>query len=225
MKVLVIDYDVSNSKALERDLAENGDSVYLAPNAATAERLARHGDYSAVILDPDLPDEDGLTLIARLKSRGLSSPVLILSARRSIEDRVRGLEIAGGDYLLKPYALPELLARLRNLVRPWGKPPRESTMLCVRDLELNLRSREVSRAGKLLKMTTQEFALLELLCRHPGRVVTRSMIMEQAWGKRIQSVTNVIDVHIYRLRRKVELPNLPPMIRTVRGIGYVLRDH
>lgn len=224
MKLLVIEPDIANSIFLDRALTENGYAVYLANNAAAAERLATLDDYAATILDPDLPDEDGFTLLARLKSRGFSPPVLIVSTRQTIDDRVRGLELGGGDYLIKPYALPELRARLRNLLRPTSNLRQEPTILRVRDLELNLRSREVHRAGKPLKLTTHEFELLELLCRHPGRVITRSVILEQAWGMHIDSLSNVIDVHIYRLRRKLEKPHLPPMIRTVRGIGYALRD-
>jgi two-component system copper resistance phosphate regulon response regulator CusR len=224
MKLLVIEDDLANSKFLERALTENGYTIDLALNAATAERLAMDGDYAAVILDLGLPDEDGLTLITRLKARGFSAPVLILSARRALDDRVRGLEQGGDDYLVKPYALPELLARLRNLLRRNASPSDQSTILRVLDLELNLLRREAARAGETLQLTTQEFALLEFLCRNAGRVVTRSMILQQVWGMRIQPDTNVVDVHIYRLRSKVERTDLPTMIRTIRGVGYVLRD-
>lgn len=224
MKLLVIEDDPANAKFLERALTENGYTIDLAHNAATADQLAMDGDYAAVILDLGLPDEDGLTLITRLKARGFSAPVLILSARRALDDRVRGLEQGGDDYLVKPYALPELLARLRNLLRRNATASDQSTILRVLDLELNLLRREAARAGETLQLTTQEFALLEFLCRNSGRVVTRSMILQQVWGMRIQPDTNVVDVHIYRLRSKVERPDLPPMIRTIRGVGYVLRD-
>jgi len=224
MKLLVIEDDLANSKFLERALTENGYTIDLAPNAATADRLAMDGDYAAVILDLGLPDEDGLTLITRLKARGFSAPVLILSARRALDDRVRGLEQGGDDYLVKPYALPELLARLRNLLKRNSSPTDHSTVLRVLDLELNLLRREAVRAEETLQLTTQEFALLEFLCRNAGRVVTRSMILQQVWGMRIQPDTNVVDVHIYRLRSKVERSDLPTMIRTIRGVGYVLRD-
>jgi DNA-binding response OmpR family regulator len=224
MKLLVVEDDVANAQFLERALAENGYNIDLAHNAASAERLALEGGHAVIILDLGLPDEDGLSLITRLKAAGVKAPVLILSARRAVDDRVRGLEQGGDDYLTKPYALPELLARVRNLLRRNSSASDTSTVLRVLDLEMNLLRREATRAGELLQLTTQEFALLEFLCRHAGRVVTRSMVLQQVWGMRIQPDTNVVDVHIYRLRSKVERPELPQLIRTIRGVGYVLRD-
>ena len=155
---------------------------------------------------------------------GVRAPVLILSARRSVDDRVRGLEQGGDDYLTKPFALAELLARLRNLLKRNGPAGSESTRLRVQDLELDLLRREATRAGKVLQLTQQEFVLLEYLCRNAGRVVTRSMILDKVWGMRIQPDTNVVDVHIYRLRGKVDGAGQPPLIRTMRGVGYVLKD-
>jgi len=149
--------------------------------------------------------------------------VLILSARRSVDDRVRGLEQGGDDYLTKPFALAELLARLRNLMKR-NVTSSEVTRLRVMDLELDLLRREASRGGEMLHLTPQEFTLLEYLCRNPGRVVTRSMILDKVWGMRIQPDTNVVDVHIYRLRGKVDTSGKPPLIRTLRGVGYVLKD-
>lgn len=224
MKLLVIEDDPANARFLERSLIENGYQVDLAGSARAAEALALDGEYVGLILDLGLPDEDGLSLVTRLKEQGVSAPVLILSARRSVDDRVRGLEQGGDDYLTKPFALPELLARLRNLLRRRGDASEPSTILRSLDLELNLIRREASRAGELLRLTSQEFVLLEFLCRNAGRVVTRTMILDQVWGMRIQPDTNVVDVHIYRLRSKVDRPNLPPLIRTIRGVGYVLRD-
>jgi two-component system copper resistance phosphate regulon response regulator CusR len=140
-----------------------------------------------------------------------------------VDDRVRGLEQGGDDYLTKPFALAELLARLRNLLKR-NSPGSEVTRLRVLDLELDLLRREASRSGKLLHLTAQEFTLLEYLCRNPGRVVTRSMILDKVWGMRIQPDTNVVDVHIYRLRGKVDTEGRQPLIRTLRGVGYVLKD-
>ena len=150
--------------------------------------------------------------------------MLILSARRSVDDRVRGLEQGGDDYLTKPFALAELLARLRNLLRRNSSSSTETTRLRVLDLELDLLRREASRNGETLNLTPQEFVLLEYLCRNAGRVVTRSMILDEVWGMRIQPDTNVVDVHIYRLRGKVDAEGQQPLIRTLRGVGYVLRD-
>lgn len=224
MRLLVIEDDPANARFLERSLIENGYQVDLAGTARVAEALALEGEYGGLILDLGLPDEDGISLVTRLKEQGVSAPVLILSARRSVDDRVRGLEQGGDDYLTKPFALPELLARLRNLLRRRGDASEPSTVLRALDLELNLIRREASRAGEILRLTAQEFVLLEFLCRNAGRVVTRTMILDQVWGMRIQPDTNVVDVHIYRLRSKVDRPNLPPLIRTIRGVGYVLRD-
>ena len=225
MRLLVIEDDVANQNFLERSLSQNGFTVDIAPTGRAAERMAPGGNHAAIILDLGLPDDDGLSLITRLKQQGVRAPVLILSARRSLDDRVRGLELGGDDYLTKPYALPELLARLRNLLRRNAPPADATTVLSVLDLRLDLLRREATRGSEILQLTTQEFSLLEYLCRNAGRVVTRSMILDKVWGMRIQPDTNVVDVHIYRLRSKVDGNGLQPLIRTLRGVGYVLKDH
>ncbi len=163
-------------------------------------------------------------MILRLRRMGVSSPVLILSARRSVDDRVAGLELGGDDYLTKPFALAELLARLRNLLKRNVASSAGQTRLRVGDLELDLLGRRASRGGELLNLSPQEFGLLAYLCRHAGRVVTRSMLLAEVWGMRIQPDTNVVDVHIYRLRGKVDTEGRAPLIKTLRGIGYVLED-
>ncbi len=225
MRLLVVEDDVQNRRFLEKTLTESGYEVSLAPTAAAAERVFRSAvNLSAVILDLGLPDEDGLSLITRLKQQGLRAPVLILSARRSVDDRVRGLETGGDDYLVKPFAAPELLARLRNLIRRNSPPVDNVTVLQVLDLRLDLLRREATRGDEKLQLTTHEFSLLEFLCRNAGRIVSRSMILDQVWGMRIEPDTNVVDVHIYRLRGKVETRGSEPLIRTIRGVGYVLRD-
>jgi two-component system copper resistance phosphate regulon response regulator CusR len=225
MRLLVIEDDTQNRRFLERSLLENCYEVDPAATAAAAERLVRSGvQYSAIILDLGLPDEDGLSLITRLKQQGLRAPVLILSARRSVDERVRGLETGGDDYLTKPFAVPELLARLRNLLRRNQAATEQATVLQVLDLRLDLLRREATRGDEKLQLTTHEFSLLEFLCRNAGRIVSRSMILDQVWGMRIEPDTNVVDVHIYRLRGKVDARNAPPLIRTIRGVGYVLRD-
>jgi DNA-binding response OmpR family regulator len=224
MRLLLVEDEVEIQGFLQRSLAEAGYEVEAAMDGRTAERLAVESIHDALIVDLGLPDQDGISLILRLRQLGLSAPVLILSARRSVDERVRGLEQGGDDYLTKPFALAELLARLRNLVKRNSTLNAEATRLRVLDLELDLLRREASRGGEILSLTPQEFVLLEYLCRNAGRVVTRSMILDKVWGMRIQPDTNVVDVHIYRLRGKVDTGERRPLIRTLRGVGYVLRD-
>lgn len=224
MRVLLVEDELDIQGFLQRSLAEAGYQVDAAGDAKTAERMAVESAHDALIVDLGLPDLDGISLILRLRQLGLTAPVLILSARRSVDDRVRGLEQGGDDYLTKPFALAELLARLRNLLKRNNSLSTEATRLRVLDLELDLLRREASRNGEILNLTPQEFVLLEYLCRNAGRVVTRSMILDEVWGMRIQPDTNVVDVHIYRLRGKVDTEGHGPLIRTLRGVGYVLRD-
>ena len=224
MRLLLVEDELDIQRFLRRSLTEAGYEVEVAGDGKTAERLAVEEPHDILIVDLGLPDEDGISLILRLRRLGVRAPVLILSARRSVDDRVRGLEQGGDDYLTKPFALAELLARLRNLLKRNNPASGETTQLRVQDLELDLLRREAKRAGQVLQLTQQEFALLEYLCRNAGRVVTRSMILDQVWGMRIQPDTNVVDVHIYRLRGKVDGAGQKPLIRTMRGMGYVLRD-
>jgi two-component system copper resistance phosphate regulon response regulator CusR len=225
MRLLLVEDEPEIQSFLTRSLTDAGYQVEAAADGITAERLATESTYDVLIVDLGLPDQDGITLILRLRELGVRAPVLILSARRSADDRVRGLEQGGDDYLTKPFALAELLARLRNLVKRNSSSSVDSSRLRVLDLELDLLKREAFRDGQLLQLTVQEFALLEYLCRNAGRVVTRSMILDKVWGMRIQPDTNVVDVHIYRLRGKVDRLAHQPLIRTLRGVGYVLRDH
>jgi two-component system copper resistance phosphate regulon response regulator CusR len=224
MRVLLVEDEVEIQSFLQRSLTEAGYQVEAAGDAKTAERMTIESRHDVLVVDLGLPDEDGLSLILRLRQLGLRAPVLILSARRSVDDRVRGLEQGGDDYLTKPFALAELLARLRNLVKRNSSSVAEAARLRVLDLELDLLRREASRSGEILNLTPQEFVLLEYLCRNAGRVVTRSMILDEVWGMRIQPDTNVVDVHIYRLRGKVDTDGRLPLIRTLRGVGYVLKD-
>jgi len=224
MRLLLVEDDVEIQGFLRRSLTEAGYQVEVAADGATAEQLAVEGAQDVLIVDLGLPDVDGISLILRLRRLGVSVPVLILSARRTVDDRVRGLEQGGDDYLTKPFALAELLARLRNLLRRHNQAGNEPSRLRVLDLELDLLRREATRGGEQLQLTPQEFVLLEFLCRNAGRVVTRSMILDQVWGMRIQPDTNVVDVHIYRLRGKVDTEGREPMIKTLRGVGYVLKD-
>ena len=223
MQLLVVEDDAEIQSFLRNALTEAGFEVKVAGDGATAQRLAGETNFDALIMDLGLPDTDGLDLITRLREAGVKAPVLILSARRTVDDRVTGLEQGGDDYLVKPFAVAELLARLRNLIKR-GATGGEATKLKALDLELDLLRREAVRGDRVLHLTTQEFTLLEFLVRNAGRVVTRSMILDKVWGMRIQPDTNVVDVHIYRLRGKLDVEGQPPMIRTLRGVGYVLRD-
>jgi two-component system copper resistance phosphate regulon response regulator CusR len=224
MRLLLVEDEPEIREFLVASLEEAGYQVDAAADGRTAEALAVEASYVVLIVDLGLPDQDGITLILRLRQLGVDAPVLILSARRSVDDRVKGLEQGGEDYLTKPFALAELLARLRNLLKRNSGAGKEATRLRVLDLEMDLLRREATRSGELLHLTPQEFVLLEYLVRNAGRVVTRSMILDQVWGVRIQPDTNVVDVHIYRLRGKVDGEGRPPLIRTLRGVGYVLKD-
>lgn len=224
MRLLLVEDEIEIQNFLRRSLEEAGYQVDTACDGKTAERLAVENPYDILIVDLGLPDQDGIELILHLRQVGVQAPVLILSARRSVDDRVRGLEQGGDDYLTKPFALAELLARLRNLLKRNAPAGSDATRLRVLDLELDLLRREASRGGQVLQLTQQEFILLEYLCRNAGRVVTRSMILDKVWGMRIQPDTNVVDVHIYRLRGKVDGAGQQPLIRTMRGVGYVLKD-
>jgi two-component system copper resistance phosphate regulon response regulator CusR len=185
--------------------------------------LASKHAYHGLIVDLGLPDQDGIDLILQLRRSGVTSPVLILSARRSVDDRVKGLELGGDDYLTKPFAIAELLARMRNLLRRNSSQTEDATRLRICDLELDVLKRRATRGDEVLNLSPQEFVLLEYLCRHAGRVVTRSMLLKEVWGMRIQPDTNVVDVHIYRLRGKIDTVGREPLIKTLRGIGYVLK--
>jgi two-component system copper resistance phosphate regulon response regulator CusR len=222
--LLVVEDDLAIQSFLQRGLTEAGYEVDSASDGISGEHLALAGLHDAMVVDLGLPDMDGMDLIARCRAQGNNAPVLILSARRSVDERVRGLEQGGDDYLTKPFALAELMARLRNLLRRCSTAQNESARLRVADLELDLLRRESRRGDRLLQLTTQEFSLLEYLCRNAGRVVTRTMILDHVWRMRIDPATNVVDVHIYRLRSKVDENASRPLIHTIRGVGYVLKE-
>lgn len=224
MRLLLVEDEPEIQSFLQQPLANAGYEVDAARDGQTAIQLSSERHYDVLIVDLGLPDQDGIDLILRLRRSGVSSPVLILSARRSVDDRVKGLEQGGDDYLTKPFALAELLARLRNLLRRNLATSEGATRLRILDLELDFITRRASRGEEVLNLSPQEFMLLTYLCRHAGRVVTRSMLLSEVWGMRIQPNTNVVDVHIYRLRGKVDTEGREPLIRTLRGIGYVLRD-
>ncbi len=223
MRLLLVEDELEIQGFVKRSLTDAGYEVHTAEDAHTAALLASKQVYHGMIVDLGLPDQDGIDLILKLRKDGVSSPVLILSARRSVDDRVKGLELGGDDYLTKPFAVAELLARMRNLLRRNATHAEDSTRLRVRDLELDMLRRRATRGDEVLNLSPQEFVLLEYLCRHAGRVVTRSMLLAEVWGMRIQPDTNVVDVHIYRLRGKIDTEGREPLIKTLRGIGYVLK--
>jgi two-component system copper resistance phosphate regulon response regulator CusR len=223
MQLLLVEDELEIQNFLRQSLSEAGYAVDVAGDGHSAIQFAAKNRYDGMIVDLGLPDQDGIDLILQLRASGVTSPVLILSARRSVDDRVKGLEQGGDDYLTKPFAVAELLARLRNLMRR-NSPREDATRLRVLDLELDFIKRRAMRGGEVLNLSPQEFVLLEYLCRHAGKVVTRSMLLSEVWGMRIQPDTNVVDVHIYRLRGKIDTEGREPLIKTLRGVGYVLKD-
>ena len=222
MKVLVIEDDREASRYLEKALTEAGHSTDVAGDGETGETLAENGHYDVLIVDRMLPKKDGLTVIMALRSKGIETPVLILSALGQVDDRVTGLRAGGDDYLTKPYAFSELLARIEVLQR--RKNPKEAeTIYRVGDLELDRLAHTAKRGGKDIILQPREFRLLEYLMRHAGRVVTRTMLLENVWDYHFDPQTNVIDVHISRLRSKIEKGFDTPLLHTVRGAGYMLK--
>jgi two-component system copper resistance phosphate regulon response regulator CusR len=223
MRLLLVEDELEIQSFVMQSLTEAGYEVHTAEDGGTAAVLAAQYAYHGLIIDLGLPDQDGIDLILQLRRSGVASSVLILSARRSVDDRVKGLELGGDDYLTKPFAVAELLARIRNLLRRDSVQSENPTRLRVLDLELDFITRRATRGGEVLNLSPQEFVLLQYLCRHAGRVVTRSMLLAEVWGMRIQPDTNVVDVHIYRLRGKIDTDGREPLIKTLRGIGYVLK--
>lgn len=222
-RVLVIEDDRRSSAEIAAALGDHGFDVECAYNGRDGLLRASADKYDAIVLDRMLPgDLDGLGVLATLRTIGNETPVLILSALSAVDERVRGLRAGGDDYLTKPFEAIELTARLDVLIRRKTTPQRE-TALRVGDLEIDLLTREVRRAGRSIEVLPREYRLLEYLMRHMGRVVTRTMLFEEVWGYHYDPQTNVIDVHVGRLRRKLEEGGLSQMIHTVRGSGYVLR--
>jgi two-component system OmpR family response regulator len=222
MKLLVVEDDATIAGFIEKGLTEAGFAIDRAADGETGLRMALAHPYDAAIVDLMLPRLDGLSVIERLRHRKVSMPVLILSAKRSVDDRVKGLQTGGDDYLTKPFAFSELLARVQALIRR-ASGASEPTSLTVGDLSLDLLARRAERAGERLDLRPREFALLEYLMRNAGRVVSKTMIMSHVWNYTFDPHTNVVDVLIFRLREKVDRPFDKPLIQTVRGMGYVLR--
>jgi DNA-binding response OmpR family regulator len=222
MRVLLVEDDPTIADFVAKGLAEAGYAADLAADGQRGFDLATSGQYDVAIVDVMLPGLDGLTLIDRMRARGVRTPVLILSARRTVDDRVRGLQAGGDDYLTKPFAFAELLARLQALIRR-STGASEPTRLSLGDLSMDLLSRRTERAGRPLDLRPREFALLEYLMRNPGRVLTKAMILSHVWGYNFNPGTNVIDVLVSRLREKIDRDFEPKLLHTVRGVGYVLK--
>ncbi|WP_455173044.1 winged helix-turn-helix domain-containing protein [Azospirillum largimobile] len=222
MKILVIEDDRQAASYLAKGLKEAGHVVDVANDGKEGLFLAGAEHYDVMIVDRMLPGRDGLSLVQVLRAAGNDTPVLFLSALGSVDDRVKGLKAGGDDYLTKPFAFSELLARIEVLVRRRGAA-QPQTRLVVGDLELDLLSRSVKRAGKAIDLLPREFTLLEYLMRNAGSVVTRTMMLENVWDYHFDPQTNVIDVHIARLRQKIDKDFPTPLIHTVRGAGYSLR--
>ena len=222
MKVLVVEDNESVADFVRKGLAEAGHTVDYAGTGRDGLFLAASEPYDAIILDRLLPGGiDGLGILEALRKTGNRTPVLILSALASVDERIRGLKAGGDDYLTKPFAMGELLARLEALARRGSSAPVE-TVLKVEDLEMDLLARRVSRGGKPIALQPREFKLLEYLLRHAGKVVTRTMLLENVWDYHFDPQTNVIDVHISKLRQKIDAGSPKPLLHTVRGAGYRL---
>lgn len=222
MKILIVEDEPKTAAYLKKGLEENGYVADVAGDGETGAYMARQGGYEMVILDVMLPGQDGWSVLRDLRQRRNLVPVLFLTARDGVPDRVRGLELGADDYLVKPFAFSELLARLRTVLRRGNGSPRQDTVLRVADLEIDAERHKAIRRGRPLELTPKEFLLLSLLARRAGNVLSRTLIAEQVWDINFDSGTNVVDVHVRRLRSKVDDPFEAKLIHTVRGIGYVL---
>jgi two-component system OmpR family response regulator len=223
MRVLVIEDDAEAAEYMVKGLRESGHVVDLAGDGENGLSMATAGKYDALVVDRMLPKLDGLDVVRQLRSQNNQTPVLFLSALGEVDDRVRGLKAGGDDYLVKPYAFSELLARIEALGRRTAPDP-VATSFQVGDLEIDLLSRQASRAGREINLQPREFHLLEYLMRHAGQVVTRTMLLENVWEYHFDPQTNVIDVHISRLRSKIDKDFDKPLLHTVLGAGYCLRE-
>jgi two-component system OmpR family response regulator len=222
MRILLVEDDVGTAAYISKGLKESGHVVDQTASGRDGQHLASENSYDVLIVDRMLPEQDGLTLIQGLRAAGVRTPVLVLSALAEVGDRVQGLRAGADDYLVKPFAFAELLARLDALCRR-ADGESADTSLRVGDLEVDLLARSVKRAGRVLDLQPREFRLLEYLMRHAGQVVTRTMLLENVWDYHFDPQTNVIDVHVSRLRGKIDKGFDKPMLHTVRGAGYCLK--
>ena len=222
MRLLVVEDDRSLADALRRGLVQEGHVVDLTHNGAEGLELAETGVHDAVILDVMLPSLDGMTVVRRLREDGVHIPVLMLTARDALSDRISGFNAGADDYLTKPFAFEELLARLRAITRR-GSAPMAEERLVVGDLVMDTRGREVTRAGRVIDLPPREYALLEYLMRHPGQALSRTMILDRVWEYGFDSFANVVDAAILRLRKAVDDGYDQQLIQTVRGVGYRIK--
>jgi two-component system copper resistance phosphate regulon response regulator CusR len=220
MKVLVVEDERKTATYLKRGLEENDFVVDVAETGEDGSHLAETQPYDLIILDVQLPGRDGWNVVTEIRRRGVETPVLFLTARDAVRDRVKGLELGADDYLVKPFAFSELLARMRSILR--RGPVRHSTLLRLDDLEVDLGRHRAQRAGRVLDLTPKEFQLLSLLLQRSGEVLSRTLIAEQVWDINFESDSNLVEVHMRRLRSKVDDPFERKLIHTVRGVGYVL---
>jgi two-component system copper resistance phosphate regulon response regulator CusR len=222
VKILIVEDEKKTAAYLNKGLAESGFVVDVAGDGEQGLHLARTRSYDLIVLDVMLPGRDGWSIITELRGGGVQTPVLFLTARDAVDDRVKGLGLGADDYLVKPFAFAELLARVHTLLR--RGPTRLPEMLRVADLEIDLLRHRASRGGQRLDLTPREFALLALLARRSGEVLTRTLIADEVWDMNFDSDSNVVDVHVRRLRAKVDDPFPGKLIHTVRGVGYVLEE-
>ncbi|MGH8224872.1 MAG: winged helix-turn-helix domain-containing protein [Gammaproteobacteria bacterium] len=223
MHILIIEDDVETAAYLTKGLRESGHVVEHAATGPDGLHRAQSSDHDTLIVDRMLPGLDGLSLVRKLRAGGNATPVLFLTALADVDDRVIGLQSGGDDYLAKPFAFAELLARIELISRRRGNPTPDM-ILRVADLEMDRLKRSVERAGRPIRLQTREFRLLEYLMLHANQVITRTMLLEQVWGYHFDPQTNVIDVHISRLRAKLDSDSAKPLLHTVRGTGYCLRE-
>jgi heavy metal response regulator len=220
--MLVIEDEPSVAGFLERGLREAGFAVDVADNGEDGCHTACTEHYDVIVLDLMLPGRDGLSVLGELRGRGLTTPVICLTARDAVDDRVKGLDLGADDYLAKPFSFAELLARIRALLRRGAALA--TNPIVVGDLSVDVVTRQVYRGGRRIDLSAREYALLEYLARHAGQVLSRTMILEKVWDMYQDPLTNVVDVHINRLRKKVDHGFAKPLVHTMRGVGYVLRD-
>ena len=222
MRILIVEDEKKTAAYLKKGLSESGFVVDVVEQGEDGLHFARTGDYDLIILDVMLPQRDGWSVLTEIRRSGKQTPILFVTARDSIQDRVKGLELGADDYLVKPFAFSELLARVRSILR--RGPARQPEIVHIADLEIDLLRHRALRGGTRLDLTPKEFALLSLLARRAGEILSRTVISEQIWDMNFDSDTNVVDVAVRRLRSKADDPFAKKLIHTVRGMGYVLED-